>query len=137
MMLWEVEIRPLGTDRERNRVAEEYNLLTHAKNGAALVSATARGYLLEGDLNRPEAERLLAELLVDSLAESGTISELATIEQEGMRRAGRVNVPVAELRSLRTPLAPSSNSPGKVTVLLKPGVMDPVALSVVDAAHDL
>ena len=42
-MLWEVEIRPLGTDRERNRVAEEYNLLTHAKNGAALVSATARG----------------------------------------------------------------------------------------------
>src|SRR5439155_741192 len=98
-----------GTDRERNRVAEEYNLLTHAKNGAALVSATARGYLLEGDLARPEAERLLAELLVDPLAESGTISELATIEQEGMRRAGRVNAPVAE--------------PGSLTVLLKPSVM--------------
>ena len=58
-MLWEIEIRPRGPDRERDRIGEEYNLLTHAKDGAHLVAVTARGYLLEGDLTRPEAERLL------------------------------------------------------------------------------
>jgi phosphoribosylformylglycinamidine synthase len=110
MMLWEIEIRPRGPDRERDRVGQEYNLLTHAKNGGGLVKATARGYLLEGDLTRSEAERLVSELLVDSLAEIGAISELNSSEGKSYRN---------------------------VTVLLKPGVMDPVALSVVDAAHDL
>ena len=109
-MLWEIEIRPRGPDRERDRVGEEYSLLTHGKNGAARVSATAHGYLLEGDLTRAEAERLLSDLLVDPLAESGVISELNS---------------------------PKGKSCQNVTVLLKPGVMDPVALSVVDAAHDL
>jgi phosphoribosylformylglycinamidine synthase len=110
MMLWEIEIRPRGADRERDRVSEEYSLLTHGKNGAPFVSATARGYLLEGDFTRSEGERLLSDLLVDSLAESGTISELNS---------------------------PDGKTSNNVTVLLKPGVMDPVALSVVDAAHDL
>src|SRR5262249_33436451 len=64
-----------------------------------------------GDLTRPQVERLMAELLVDPLAESGQVTELTS-----------------------TGNAPSSSA---VTVLLKPGVMDPVALSVIDAAHDL
>src|SRR6266850_578673 len=89
IMLWEIEIRPRGA------------------NG---IVATARGYLLEGDLSRQQAEQLLTGLLVDPLAESGTTSELNSVEQNGL---------------------------GRVTVLLKPGVMDPVALSVVDAANDL
>jgi phosphoribosylformylglycinamidine synthase len=113
MMLWEMEIRPRSPDRERDRIGEEYDLLTHAKDGADLVSATARGYLLEGNLSRHEAERLLAELLVDPLAESGTISELKSHGPEIVARNRAA------------------------TILLKPGVMDPVALSVIDAAHDL
>src|SRR6266849_9478973 len=135
MMLWEIEIRPRGPDRERDRIGEEYNLLIHAKDGAHLVAVTARGYLLEGDLTRPEAGRLLTDLFVDPIAESGTIAELTSTEQGGVGQAGCVNAPVPKPGSSLTPRAASH--PGKVTVLLKPGVMDPVALSVVDAGRDL
>ena len=33
-MLWEIEIRPKGAGRRAARVAEEYDLLTHGKDGA-------------------------------------------------------------------------------------------------------
>jgi phosphoribosylformylglycinamidine synthase len=108
-MLWEIEIRPRGHDTERARVAEEYDLLTHSRSGASVVTGSARGYLLEGDLSRAETERLVRELLVDPLAESGQLGELNA----------------------------SVGSDHLATVLLKPGVMDPVALSVIDAAVDL
>jgi phosphoribosylformylglycinamidine synthase len=108
-MLWEVEIQPKGHDPERGRVAEEYDLLNHSAVGAKLVTGTARGYLLEGDLSLPQAERLADELLVDSLAETGRVGALNSIH----------------------------SGPLLATVLLKPGVMDPTALSVVEAARDL
>jgi phosphoribosylformylglycinamidine synthase len=108
-MLWEIEILPNGPDAERERVAEEYDLLTHTRDGARLVTRAARGYLVEGELDRDAAERLAAGLLVDALAETG--------------RLGALN---------------EHAEPDRLaTVLLKPGVMDPVALSVTDAAHDL
>ena len=47
-MRWEVEVRPLGRDGERERVCDEFDLLTHAQRGGGLVSATSHGYLLEG-----------------------------------------------------------------------------------------
>src|SRR5262249_51243019 len=65
-------------------------------------------YLVEGALNRDQAGRLLAELLVDPLVEEG--------------RLGALNEHVAPDRL--------------ATVLLQPGVMDPAALSVLDAARD-
>ena len=105
MMLWEIEIRPRRTDAERERVIEEYKLLTHSGDGADLFMASRRGYLLEGDLDQPDAERLMSELLVDPLAEAGKVSELGGHSSE--------------------------NGKQTVSVLLKPGVMDPVALSVV------
>ena len=45
-MLWEVEIRPLGRDGERERVCDEFDLLTHllAHRGLAL----SRRQLLDG-----------------------------------------------------------------------------------------
>jgi phosphoribosylformylglycinamidine synthase subunit PurSL len=107
-MLWEVEIRPLGRDAERERVCDEFDLLTHSTRGANLVKSSARGFLVEGDLGREAAERLAVELLVDSVVESFTLSE------------------VGESRGDQT-----------VTVLLKPGVMDPVAESVLIAGNDL
>src|SRR5262249_39336637 len=112
-MLWEIEIQPKGHDLERDRVHDEYALLTHAASARGLLQRSARGYLLEGDLSGDQAERLLTHLLVDPLVETGRLASL-----EGMKgnRAGE------------DPM---------VTVLLKPGVMDPVALSVVDAARDL
>src|SRR5579885_850468 len=108
-MLWEVEIEPRTRDTERERVCEEYDLLTHTHDGASLIARTARGYLLEGDLDRDQAERLARELLVDALAEAGRVGGLN-------EAAGGV------------PLA---------TVLLQPGVMDPAAQSVAAAAADL
>jgi len=108
-MLWEIEIRPKGADPERARVCEEYDLLTHGQGGAAPITGSAQGYLLEGELSRPQADRLLAELLVDPLVEAGQLGALNEYAS-----ADRL-----------------------ATVLLKPGVMDPVALSVLDAARDL
>ena len=108
-MLWEVEIRPLGRDAERERVCDEFDLLTHSERGGDLVSAASRGFLLEGEaLTRQEAERLAAVLLVDSVVETGLVCEV-----------GR-------------PLDGNA-----YTVLLKPGVMDPVAESVLQASADL
>jgi phosphoribosylformylglycinamidine synthase len=107
-MLWEVEIRPLGRDAERERVCEEFDLLTQSSRGGTLLKAAARGFLLEGFLDREAAERLATELLVDSVVESSTLSELG-----------------------------KSNGDSTITVLLKPGVMDPVAESVLLASQDL
>jgi phosphoribosylformylglycinamidine synthase len=107
-MLWEVEIRPLGRDAERERICDEFDLLTHSTRGGDLVRASARGFLLEGYLDHEAAARLADELLVDSVVESYTLSEIG--------HAGDASA---------------------ITVLLKPGVMDPVAESVLAASRDL
>src|SRR5947209_17152347 len=111
-MLWEIEVRPRGQDRERDRVAEEYDLLTHHQDGARLVTASAHGYLVETEAPRSQVEQLVGELLVDPLTEEG--------------RLGALNV-----------FAEDADADRLATVLLKPGVMDPTALSVADAARDL
>jgi phosphoribosylformylglycinamidine synthase len=101
-MLWEIEIRPLGRDVERERVCDEFDLLTHAQRGGDLIRSSSRGYLLEGELNEADLERLRTAVLVDPLVEVGVASPLGT-------------------------------TPGDYfTVLLKPGVMDPVAQTVLD-----
>ena len=107
-MLWEVEIRSTGRDGERERVCDEFDLLTHSVRGADVVIASARGFLLEGSLGEPDAKRLGGELLADALVETVTVSALG-----------------------------SPGDPNAVTVLLKPGVMDPVSESVKKAARDL
>jgi phosphoribosylformylglycinamidine synthase II len=103
-MLWEVEIRTLGRDAERERVCDEFDLLTHAERGADIISGAARGYLLEGPLGEADLEKLTNEVLADSLVETATASLVAA-------RNGHY-----------------------YTVLLKPGVMDPVAQTILDAA---
>jgi phosphoribosylformylglycinamidine synthase len=125
-MLWEVEIRPRGHDAERDRVAEEYDLLTHAGHGGTIrtrkgavalppgreaIEHTTRGYFLRGELTRGQVDRLVNELLVDPLVEEVTVRRA---NEEGEIECG-----------------------GPATVLLKPGVMDPTAMSVQSAAADL
>jgi len=107
-MLWEVEIRPLGKDGERERVCDEFDLLTHADRGGDWVSASSRGFLLEGALTDAEAARLTRELLVDTVVQESTLNRIDHV-----------------------------SATYSFTVLLKPGVMDPVAESVLDAARDL
>jgi len=107
-MLWEAEIRPAGRDAERDRVCDEFDLLTHGKRGSDLISAAARGFLFEGEFDDAGATMLARQLLVDPLVETVTVSPVGTI---------------ADGHSY--------------TVLLKPGVMDPVSESVLAASRDI
>lgn len=114
-MLWEVEILPRTHDNEAARVNQELGLLTHA-NDLAAVSLASRGFLLEGELDQEAAQRLADELLVDPLVEVGR---------------------VGPLNAFRTARVDSQQHDALATVLLKPGVMDPVAESVALAGEDL
>src|SRR5258708_39221225 len=109
-MLWEIEIRRKDRDGEQERVCREFGLLTHGRFQLQPVTHTSRGYLLSGEVTREEVEVLLERLLVDPLVETGGIHQIA----------GHAN----------------GNS-NFVTVLPKPGVMDPVAGSVEQAAREL
>ncbi|MCS6866960.1 MAG: AIR synthase-related protein, partial [Gemmataceae bacterium] len=106
-MLWELEIRPRGRDNERERVCDEFDLLTHSQRGGDLITASARGFFIEGDLSDEHRHRLANEVLLDPLVETGTFQPL------GQQRDHAY------------------------TVLLKPGVMDPVAQTVLDTLHML
>jgi phosphoribosylformylglycinamidine synthase len=112
-MLWEVEILPKGSDSDRDRVCQEYELLSHSVDARDLIQSSARGYLLEGNCERADMERLVKGLLVDPLVEQVRVSDL------------------------RDPVRQSENGSRSITVLLKPGVMDPVAMTVGDTARDL
>jgi phosphoribosylformylglycinamidine synthase len=113
-MLWEIEISPRSAvhDVESSRVKAEYALLGGAALAGELPLLSSRGYLLEGDLNEDQAHMLMTELLVDPLVENALCRGVPT------REAGKPGA-------------------ARWTVLLKPGVMDPVAQSVQDAAGDL
>ncbi len=114
-MLWEVEVIPIDSahDVELHRVEGEYALLGYPMPPQGhLLRGTARGYLLEGDVTFGQAGRLMNELFTDPLVEGAACN----------------------------PIPPPKNgipSGAEWTVLLKPGVMDPVAESVLNAAADL
>jgi phosphoribosylformylglycinamidine synthase II len=110
-MLWEIEILPRHADPETRRVNQEVALLTH-RSDAHPVSLASRGFLLEGALVQDDAERLSGELLVDPLVETGRVGPINSFTSE------------KDLKAF-------------ATVLLRPGVMDPVAQSTLSAAHDL
>ncbi|MGL4552602.1 MAG: AIR synthase-related protein, partial [Gemmataceae bacterium] len=73
-----------------------------------VLTGTGRGYLIEGEVSEEQIRGLSRQLLVDELVETGAVSALGRAEPDLF-----------------------------ATVLLKPGVMDPAALSVIDAARDL
>jgi phosphoribosylformylglycinamidine synthase II len=111
-MIWEVEIRPSDVDHDRLRVAREYDMLTHGSHGSAIVQSSSRGYLIEAELPNNEQRIKLIAFLGDDLVESIALRKLGEL--------------------------PANNDPKCVlTVLLKPGVMDPVSQSVLSAARDL
>jgi phosphoribosylformylglycinamidine synthase II len=112
-MLWEVEILPKSHDPEKARVNEELDLLTHGGGRTSVVDLASRGFLLEGKFSKIEAERIANELLADAIVETGRVGELNAFDKAE-----------PDLHAF-------------ATVLLKPGVMDPVAQSVEQAARDL
>ena len=108
MTLWEIDIHSLGLDHERERVCDEFDLLTHGDRGGAIVKSTSRGYILQGPLEQKHVEIIRDQLLVDRVIEKALFVEL----DAGGSSLG------AEKKS------------ATITVLLKPGVMDPVAESI-------
>jgi phosphoribosylformylglycinamidine synthase II len=114
-MLWEIDIHPIAglPDREAERVASIAAELGIAKN---LTIHSARGFLLESEsLTLAQAEQLANELFAD-----GTV-ERAMLAQVGDEKL------VA---------SPNGADPALLQVLLKPGVMDPVAQSAEAAVSD-
>ena len=116
MTLWEVDIYPAeGLPDQAGRQAEG----DAADLGfAQAVSVTAaRGYLIQGDLDRSQVERVARELLADTLVEQTVVAP----------RGDAV---------LNQPPPTRDAAAVQVHVLFKPGVMDPVAQSAEQAIRD-
>ena len=117
MTLWEIDIHPAPgqVDRLGQSVATGAAELGIAK----LVSVhTARGFLLEGNLNEADATRLARELFADGIVERTLVA------------------PVGDPRLCEHPASTGRRSGSLVHVMLKPGVMDPVAQSALVAIAD-
>jgi phosphoribosylformylglycinamidine synthase len=140
-MLWEVDIYPapgqpdlLG--RPISTAAAELGL------AADLQVAAARGYLIQADWNRCQAERVAVELLADRIVEMVIV---AVVGDEELNRPPENVGRNAERENFASPCPPLSPSPPLpfspsplllIHVLPKPGVMDPVAQSVMSAIGD-
>jgi phosphoribosylformylglycinamidine (FGAM) synthase-like enzyme/phosphoribosylformylglycinamidine (FGAM) synthase PurS component len=111
-MLWEVNL--YSTDREwlRDQAQQDFNLLTHSHRGYAVIHGGSRGYLIEGDLSHEKNLERLLGLLTDTVVEKVFARPLD-----------------AAYRAL--------DWGSSVTVLRKPGVMDPVAQTVQATAGEL
>jgi phosphoribosylformylglycinamidine synthase len=120
--LWEIDIHPAAgeVDRAALRVASAARELGLAEN---LQVAAARGFLVEAKrLDLSQAARLANELIADLVVETPVVAEIGN----------------AQLVAPPQRFAANSNGDSHcVTVLLKPGVMDPVAQSTLAAAADL
>lgn len=113
-MLWQVDVYPaVGQPNLAGA-----RLASAAKDlglpGPLRVEA-GRGYLIEGDFQRPEMDRLARELLSDPLVERA------------------VCAPAGDRALLDGP----SHASRLIHVMLRPGVMDPVAQSALEAMADL
>ena len=119
-MLWEIDIlpRPGQPDRAAQRLA---HAARHLQLAGSLEVASARGFLLQSEyLGGEDLATLACELLADPVVETA--------------RFGRL-----EDEALSSPPAPLADKNGDVAllhVLLKPGVMDPVAPSTEQAIAD-
>jgi phosphoribosylformylglycinamidine synthase II len=112
-MLWEIDIYPAPglPDLAGQRVAAE---AADLGLGRDLSVAAASGYLVEAHIDRGQVERIARELLADGVVERTVIAEVGDAA-----------------------LAAAPNGQSHVVhVLPKPGVMDPVALSVQNALAD-
>jgi phosphoribosylformylglycinamidine synthase len=139
-MLWEIDIHPAEgqPDRAAERIATAARELRIADD---LNVAAAHGFLVQGEnLSREQVERLANELLADVVVERAVIDCVGQTRRQGDKETRRE---AGEVPAGKSPCLPVSLSPGLpdathvVTVLLKPGVMDPVAQSAVAAAAEL
>ncbi|MEO2023168.1 MAG: phosphoribosylformylglycinamidine synthase subunit PurS [Pirellulaceae bacterium] len=113
MTLWEIDIYP-GPEQPDLLAG---SILSDAEDlglDRPLSVATARGYLIEGDLSAEQADQLAEQLLADSVVERTVVAEV------GDERLS----------------TPPNGRPCLIHVMPKPGVMDPVAQSALRAIQD-
>jgi len=110
-MIWEVEILPREQPGELRLAIAEFNLLTHSQQGRSIFARFSHGYLLDAEIGFAQVQALARQLLVDPVAEDDRVGEMNQL----LNAAGQP----------------------ALTVLLKPGVMDPVSQSVLAVAADL
>ncbi len=117
-MLWEIDVHPHQDkpDQDAERVVADAADVGIAE-GLAVWSA--RGFLVEGPaLDANQADRLAAELFADEIVER------------------MVAAPIGDASLLAPPSGSDAERATLIQVLLKPGVMDPVAMSAEAAARD-
>jgi phosphoribosylformylglycinamidine synthase II len=125
-MLWEVDIYPAAGQPDlpaRQLAADAADLGLIATDARTSFAATVgRGYLVQGNLDRPQIERVARELFTDEVVERYVIGAAgdAVLGQS----PGAVSQPPTSADCL-------------VHVLSKPGVMDPVAQSALSAVANL
>ncbi len=114
MTLWEIDVLPAEGQEDvvgKSLAAEARDLGLDAH----LTIAASRGFLLQGDLSEAQVRQAASRLLADPITESTTIAEIGHADLSASRHG---------LTQL-------------VHVLPKPGVMDPVALSTIQALQDM
>ena len=113
MTLWEIDIYPADgqPDRLGSAVAGDAADLGLASD---LAVSAARGFLVQGELDEAQANQLARELFADGVVERTVVA-----------RAGDRRLAV-----------PPNGKPQLLHVMLKPGVMDPVAQSALNAIAD-
>ncbi|QDU88785.1 Phosphoribosylformylglycinamidine synthase subunit PurL [Pirellulimonas nuda] len=119
-MLWEIDVHPSTDqpDRDAQRLIESAS----ATGFTVPAAATARGYLLESAaLSREDVQRIATALVVDGVVERGV--------------AAAVGDPA--LAAAPPSRFADDGSVRLITVLLKPGVMDPVSQSAEQAIAEL
>lgn len=113
-MLWEVEIQPIGSEKDY----EGQRVLASAKSqgivGLTSVKA-ARTFLIQGDLTENDARRAAEQLLVDPVTEQFAVHQLPVSPSEASGINGQV----------------------LLNVLLHPGVTDSVAENAIQALNRL
>ncbi len=116
MTLWEVDIYPAEGQPDRAGRDAASDATDLGLDGKLDLHA-GRGYLVQGDLSRQQVELLAGDLLADGVVESTVVARIGD---------DRLNEPPNG----------AADSLRQVHVLLKPGVMDPVAQSAEQAIAD-
>ncbi len=114
MTLWEIDVLPAAGESDVAGI----NLASEARDlglSPQLSIAAAHGFLLQGALSAEQVQYAASQLLADAVIESTTI---ATVGES------QLSAPRGQLQQL-------------VHVLPKPGVMDPVAQSTLQALQDM
>ena len=113
MTLWEIDIYPAIGQPDRMGLAVASDA-TDVGLARGLKVTAARSFLVQGELNADQAQKLADELFVDGVVERAVVA------------------PVGDARLNQPP----SGGSRLVHVMLKPGVMDPVAQSALSAIAD-